>query len=846
MPSRNSNVLQRPTYAQLASTSVKSSKGLVSYQDWVVDVKASISAISVNKSRTKVGVAGRELLKVLAVNPNSSKPPVCISDLLQKSTQTKHISCNDVKWGSSFASNLIFTCSPLGNLNVWDVNLEALLYDFNEHSRAVHKLDISSFHPSYVLTASQDGLIKLWDYKESSSTITFRGNSEAARDVVFSPSEPNEFVAAYDSGILQKWDIRFPKLPFLKLAAHNGVVLCVNYSPNGVFLASCGRDKTIRIWDSTSNKKKSLITINNVSPLNCVRWRPANQQSRGSNQLASSSLVGDTAINVWDITRPYIPYRTVSCHDSIVSTMHWASTELLWSCSKDGIFSQTRVENAFNCIDMLPRATSSWSTKNSLVFSSNPISNQRLSSLNRVASFESNISSLKSALYASQNSDGSTSNPVPFVPHNFVGIPQELGILAYRSEDVAQFCYLAKNYRISGDISSACKENAFFARNVGAEFAYQIWDALYFSLGVLNNSDKGISELINIPFVSANNSMADDEKGRNLKNLTQISTSSTPAHDNLSLNDFFEPREASTPSESSNSSIESEDNLDKAVLNKQSQWHDLENPIVLKKGQAPVNNFSTDSRASINSSYLLDSAASNYSGTSHNEMFNSFHRSSVTSASIKSREAVLSAGNSSRRASIFLDQLSLHGDTDSEIPIDDLPPIELPYVVTSIISDCISRGDVQTAACVCSVFSYLTIDLPRIQLDDLLESYVDLLRRFGMFSEATLLINMSGSKNLKYIHSSSRDLIFEMENKKATGNEQSEKGKENAKTVTSLKKCVYCELPLRGVLVYPPVCGHIGHESCLRSWYFDNTDDALPVCPVPGCGVKLLDKRALI
>ncbi|EPY52441.1 WDR24 family WD repeat protein [Schizosaccharomyces cryophilus OY26] len=805
------------SYSKVAATySSRAQKNLSEYQDWAFQTQGSVNSLSPSPDFTKFAIAGRELLEILALNANPVRPPIRIKNFSSGNAQEKNTSCNDVKWGNDFSENYLFTCSPLGDLNVWDIDLGQNISKFTEHSRAIHSIDVSKFHSSYVLTASQDGLTKLWDFRESHSTQTFKGNSEAARDVVFSPSESNEFVVAYDNGTVQKWDLRYSKSPSLKLSAHNGVALCIDYTPNGSLLASCGRDKSIRIWDINNNQRKAISTINTIAPVNLVRWEPA-EVNNATCRLASSSLLGDNSINVWDIRRPYVPHRSLNHHENNVTALQWISPNVLLSSSRDGVLSQSRVNDAKSYIDIMPSSAVSWSTNGSITFSSNNLKNPNLRPpVNRTSSRESNISSLKTALQAKQPIQ---ETHLKQTPANFeFSYPvknHQLAITSIFPNTSHQFVQLAKSYQLSGETNTACQRNARLAYQLGAYEAQAMWDFLFFSSLNLNHKERFLAkDDYDFPF-------SDESRSVSTQNKSERSRRSSFESEGLS-DDYFESLLSSSSLSSSILSVDYEDNLDKAVSKSINQRSDHPTSMRSRKdGNPPFQG----GRGSITSLHFFDSIGSNVSAHSQYDMSNSLHQGSVTSASIKSRDPAFSLGSLSRRTSYFHDQLSLVAE--------DAPPTDLVDVVTSSIIQCIDESDVQTGASVYLLFSALPINIPRPQLDDLIDSYVGLLRRMGMFCEAAYIVKHS-SQVVKYKYSANRDLSFgHKSNPKPYRQNVSFDG---VNIYSKLERCCFCELPLNGVITSCYGCGHLGHESCLREWFFNDSTEECLICPVPGCG----------
>lgn len=154
-------------------------------------------------------------------------------------------------------------------------------------------------------------------------------SEEAVRDVRFSPHQYFNFAVCLENGNVQFFDMRVRSKgngcfdSFLKLFAniylifffinkfffyfqradmcereftcHAGPVFQSHFHPlDKQLLATCGRDKCIKVWNVFENKNPTLeFTISTIAPMGSIAWRPCR-----TTYIASTALVTDFSISV--------------------------------------------------------------------------------------------------------------------------------------------------------------------------------------------------------------------------------------------------------------------------------------------------------------------------------------------------------------------------------------------------------------------------------------------------------------------------------------------------------------------------------------------------------------------
>ena len=165
-----------------------------------------------------------------------------------------------------------------------------------------------------------------------SCIATYSGKSPV-RDVQFNPVNPNIFAAAFDSGSIQIWDVRKGVID-KTINAHQGLVLGLDWHADGQLLASCSRDRSIKIWDRMDNYKIKN-TIQGIASMAKVQWRGP----QWKDQVVSACALVDFKVHLWNINKPYVPLVSFDGHKDVATSFFWADEgEHLVTCSKDGLF----------------------------------------------------------------------------------------------------------------------------------------------------------------------------------------------------------------------------------------------------------------------------------------------------------------------------------------------------------------------------------------------------------------------------------------------------------------------------------------------------------------------------
>ncbi|MEM7715943.1 MAG: hypothetical protein AAF349_20605, partial [Cyanobacteria bacterium P01_A01_bin.68] len=205
---------------------------------------------------------------------------------------------------------------------------DLLLGNLKTHDKAVTSV---SFSPdgNLIASASIDKTIKLWA-KNGKQIRTLQPSQEEIWDVSFSPvsvATPKGFgkiiASAGKDRTIKLWqhDGKLIK----KIAAHNDVILSLDWSSKGNILASASKDKTVKLW---SINGELITTLKGHQQ--AVNWVSFN---RNGNLIASAS--DDNTVKIWDKSGKLL--HTLTGHKRPVFGLSWSSKDnILASASLDG------------------------------------------------------------------------------------------------------------------------------------------------------------------------------------------------------------------------------------------------------------------------------------------------------------------------------------------------------------------------------------------------------------------------------------------------------------------------------------------------------------------------------
>ena len=175
-------------------------------------------------------------------------------------------------------------------------------------------------------------------------TSSLSGHGEPVVAALFSPTGRHLASGSGDKTV-RLWDLT-TETPQHVCKGHLGWVLALAWAPDGALLASGDKTGQVILWDPETGKARGRPLTGHKQWITSLAWEPLHLGDGTSRKLASASK--DGAVRVWDSARGSC-LRVMTSHTASVTCLKWGGASLLYSASQDRTIKVWRASDGALC-----------------------------------------------------------------------------------------------------------------------------------------------------------------------------------------------------------------------------------------------------------------------------------------------------------------------------------------------------------------------------------------------------------------------------------------------------------------------------------------------------------------
>jgi Tol biopolymer transport system component len=172
------------------------------------------------------------------------------------------------------------------SVQVWNATTGNTLLIYCGHTDSIQSVAWSP-DGTRIASSAQDASLQIWKATTGKKPLTYSTHGIVG-SIIWSPD--STLIATSSNGTIQVWEAATGK-KMLTYSNNTGGAFSVNWSPDGIRIASASSDETVQVWDAVSSK--NILTYSgHTDSIQSVAWSP------DGTRIASAS--SDETVQVWD------------------------------------------------------------------------------------------------------------------------------------------------------------------------------------------------------------------------------------------------------------------------------------------------------------------------------------------------------------------------------------------------------------------------------------------------------------------------------------------------------------------------------------------------------------------